>query len=512
MALLLLSKKMLMYNLNKDYFFKILTNLVRVPVSFLLQSIFPRILGPIQYGNYEFLNDSFTRIITFLESGNTFAFYTKLSSDSSDFRLIKFYRILMLLTISLMLLITFVLCFFDFYIYLWPYQSISTILLIFFLIVFVYISNILLRILDSFLLTINIEKFRVLHTIFTLIIFIYFYLQVKTLNINSFILLQIILQLLLIFGSIFIINKKSKSILIIKEKLTKLNIKYYIQYFYKYSSPLFIFSIFALIFGFGDRWLLQQFSGSIEQAYFSISLKTGAFIFIFTNALIPLYIRENSKYFSNKNYLKMSEIYVKNIKLFMFLTVFLTTIVSFNSKFILQIMGGNLFKDANILFILMSFYPIHQTLGQINGALYYSTSRTKVYTNVGLFSLPLGFFISFILIAPIKFYGFNLGGIGLGIQMISIQFINQNILLYYNCKYLNISFFKLFLHQFILIALFIFFGFLIFTSLNFCHINNKLFFIITFSIFLFLISFLLLLTNPKLVGSKNIINIFKIKL
>ena len=500
-----------MYNLNKDYFFKILTNLVRVPISFILQSIFPRILGPIQYGNFEFLNDSFTRIITFLESGNTFAFYTKLSIHRNDFRLIKFYRILVLLTISLMFLITFVLCFFNFYIYLWPNQTRITIFLIFFLVVFVYISNILLRVLDSFLLTINIEKFRIFHTIFTLIIFFYFYLKVKTLNINNFILLQIILQLFLIFGSIYIIKKKSKSILFINEKLTKLNIKYYIQYFYKYSSPLFIFSIFALIFGFGDRWLLQQFGGSIEQAYFSISLKTGAFIFIFTSALIPLYIRENSKYFSKKNYLKMSEIYIKNIKLFMFLAVFLSIIVSFNSRFILQLIGGNSFKDANNIFILMSFYPIHQTLGQINGALYYSTSRTKVYTHVGLFSLPLGFFLSFILIAPLKYYGFNLGGIGLAIQMISIQFINQNILLFYNCKYFNISFLKLFLHQFILIVLFVFFGFCIKISLNYFVINNKLFFITFFSISLFLISSLLLLINPKLVGSKNIINILNIK-
>ena len=500
-----------MYNLRKDYFFKIITNIFRIPISFLLQSIFPRILGPIQYGNFEFLNDSFTRILTFLESGNTLAFYTRLSSNKSDYKLIKFYKIIVLLTILIIFLILFIICYFNFNIYLWPNQTITTLILVTILVILVYISNILIRILDSFLLTISIEKLKVIHIAITFLIFVFFYFWTNSININYFILIQICLQIFLILGSIYIINNNYNSVVFIKETLTSLNIKFYIQYFYKYSSPLFIFSVFALIFGFGDRWLLQKFGGSIQQAYFSLAQKTGAFIFIFTSAVIPLYIRENSKHFYNSDHFKMAESYIKNIKLFMFLTIFLSTIISFNSKYILLLIGGDSFSDANNLFILMSFYPIHQTLGQLNGVLYYSTNRTKIFTKVGLFSLPLGFLFSFILIAPYKYYGFNLGSIGLAIQMLIIQFVNQNILLFKNCQYLKISFLNLFLNQLSTIIIFLTFGFVSIYLLQFINISNKFIFLCFFSIFLFLFSIIVLLINPKLIGLNNIFNLLNNK-
>jgi O-antigen/teichoic acid export membrane protein len=500
-----------MNNVRKDYLFKIITNLIRVPISFLLQSIFPRLLGPIQYGNFEFLNDGFTKIVTFLESGNTFAFYTRLSSNKNDYKLIKFYRILVCFTILILFLILFLICVFKFNVFLWPDQSLLSLIMICIFVALVYVSNILIRVLDSFSLTTNIEKFRIVHIILTLLIFTYFYYSNNSITINYFIFLQIIIQLILICGSLYIIYTNNKHAIFINNNLTKLNTKYYFQYFYNYSSPLFIFSVFALIFGFGDRWLLQKFGGSIQQAYFSLAQKTGSFIFIFTSAIIPLYIRENSKFYFNKEYFKMSQIYIKNVKLFMFLTIILAVIVSFNSDLILYLIGGSAFKDANNLFILMSFYPVHQTLGQINGALFYSTNRTKTYTLVGLFSLPIGFILSYFLLAPTKYFGLDLGSVGLAIQMLTIQFCNQNILLFFNCKYFNISFAKMLINQIFIILLFIIIGILISKLLHFMSINNRLNFLFIFTIILFLLSIILLIISPKIIGLDNILNFKKIK-
>ena len=54
----------------------------------------------------------------------------------------------------------------------------------------------------------------------------------------------------------------------------------------------------------------------------------------------------------------------------------------------------------------------------------------------------LGLSISFLLLAPQKFYGYNLGALGLAIKMIIIQFVSVNIQLFYNSKYLKLSFIK----------------------------------------------------------------------
>jgi hypothetical protein len=60
-----------------------------------------------------------------------------------------------------------------------------------------------------------------------------------------------------------------------------------------------------------------------------------------------------------------------------------------------------------------------------------------------LVSLPL----TYILLAPSSSFGFGLGATGLSIKMVAIQFIAVNVQLFYNAKFLRISFFKLFSHQ-----------------------------------------------------------------
>jgi len=60
-------------------------------VSFALQSIFSRLLGPEVYGNFDLLTDYANRIINFFDGGSSIAFYTKLSQDKSNKKLVRYY-------------------------------------------------------------------------------------------------------------------------------------------------------------------------------------------------------------------------------------------------------------------------------------------------------------------------------------------------------------------------------------------------------------------------------------
>ena len=69
----------LLSNFKKDFLFKFLTNLIKIPVNFGLQLIFPRLLGITNYGNYDFLMEISNRILGFLDQGTSLAFFNKLS-------------------------------------------------------------------------------------------------------------------------------------------------------------------------------------------------------------------------------------------------------------------------------------------------------------------------------------------------------------------------------------------------------------------------------------------------
>jgi hypothetical protein len=100
----------------------------------------------------------------------------------------------------------------------------------------------------------------------------------------------------------------------------------------------------------------------------------------------------------------------------------------------------------------MSFYPIHQTYGQLSGSVFLATGQTKLYARLGIFSVILGLPMVFFLVATSEFFGLDLGATGLAIKMVLIQVIFVNIQLYYNSRLLNLNFWKYIGHQIVCVA------------------------------------------------------------
>lgn len=115
-------------------------------------------------------------------------------------------------------------------------------------------------------------------------------------------------------------------------------------------------------------------------------------------------------------------------------------------------MGGDRFGQAAIPVAIMVLYPIHQTYGQLSGSVYYATGRTKLYRNVGIFIMLLGLITTYFLVAPAELMGLDLGSVGLAIKMVAVQFVQVNIYLWFNARFLGISFSNLLIRQFTSIA------------------------------------------------------------
>jgi O-antigen/teichoic acid export membrane protein len=448
-----------MTEFKKHLTFKILTNLVKIPVNLILNALFPRLLGPVNYGNFDFLYDSATKVIGFFDTGSSIAFYTRLSQNHDDRLLIKFYWWVVVLLISTYFLFVFGAGIFGYTDRVWPNQSFYFILLSAVLGVLSFLSSTVILIIDASNLTVRSEKVRMAQLVISLVIYGFIFLVFKKIDLSYFFYIQSFLVIFLIGGCWWVLESSRLSIFS-TEKLTKPLIKEFGAYFWKFSNPLLVYSIVSLLVGIGGRWILQQYGGSIQQAYFGLASKVGSFVLLFTTALMPLLMREYSKLFGKNDMLGLSRLYVLSFKGLYIISMYISVLVFFNADFISVFLGGAEFKKSTLVLSIMAFYPVHQSLGQINGSLFYSTQRNKEYRNVGLFFMPLGLLLSFFLIAPFGLFGLNLGAKGLAIQMVLIQILTVNANNYLNCRFFKISFINLVVYQIAIPAIFLLIGFL----------------------------------------------------
>lgn len=433
------------HSLKKRYFYKLFTNFVGLGISLVTQAIVPRSLGPKSYGDFSFLYDSFNQIVGFFDMGTSVGFYTKLSQRPKEFGLVVFY--FYFIGIASLLLLAFVVVAHTTKMYtkLWPGQELFYIYLAVFLGIFIWSTNIMNRMTDAYGLTVSAEVGKVFSKLIGVFIIIVLFVY-NRLNLGSFFFYNYFILFLLLMVLARIMKHSSYSL----RQSWKLNfeeIKKYIKEFYKYSHPLFIYSLVGLFAGIFDRWLLQIYGGSVQQGFYGLSYQIGAVCFLFSSAMTPLVTREFSIAYINKDFILMANLFEKYIPLLYSITAFFACFVAVNADKVTHIIGGGKFKDAAWPISIMAFYPIHQTYGQLSGSVFYATGQTRLYRNIGVLFMLIGIPVTYFLVAHYDSFGINSGASGLAIKMILLLIITVNVQLYFNAKFLNISFWRYFSHQ-----------------------------------------------------------------
>lgn len=425
-------------------------------MNIVIQAIIPRGLGPVAYGNFNFLTNFFNQILSFFDNGTSGAFYTKLSKRQKEFKLTSFY--LCFVNIIAIFVIGFVVItqFTSVYPRLYPDQSLPYIYLAALFAILTWEIQIMNIIADAYGLTVSVELFKIFQKVVGLagILILYFYKQINLTNI--FLYNYFILSLLLI-ACIGIINEHGYSFLR-NFKLKLQEVKDYIVEFYKYSHPLFIYSFVGMVTGIFDRWLLQIFGGSAQQGFYSLSYQVGAACFLFSSAMTPLITREFSIAHSNKDRYSIAVLFRRHIPLLYSITACIACFIVVNVNKVTMIMGGNNFREASLAVAIMAFYPIHQTYGQLSSSVFLATDQTRLYRNIGIIFMLISLPITYFLIAPNRLFGLNAGSVGLAVKMVLVQFLATNTQLYFNAKLLKLSFWKYFSHQIISVLVFAIFA------------------------------------------------------
>lgn len=104
---------------------------------------------------------------------------------------------------------------------------------------------------------------------------------------------------------------------------------------------------------------------------------------------------------------------------------------------------GSAFHSAWPVLAVMLFYPIHQTVGQINGTMFMATGRNRVYMNLTVVGLLISMPASYVLISPETAWGeigLGLGAMGLAVKIVGLNFIFVNIQSWVISRHYGISF------------------------------------------------------------------------
>jgi len=450
--------------LKKRYLIKLSASLIGLIVSLVTQAIVPRSLGPKSYGDFSYLTAVFSQVVGFFDMGTSLGFYTKISQRQKESGLVSFYVAFSLIVSAIIVLLVVLSQITSFASTLWPDQSIFFVYLAAIWAILTWYLQTIGNLGDAYGVTVPIEKVRIVQRIMGLLLvwalFSYDYLDLTMLFVCNFITI-----IFLIVATLWIIDNNVDSSGH-DWLLSKKEIRSYTTEFYQYSRPLFTYMLVATTVGVLDRWLLQIFSGSVEQGFYGLSSQIGGVCFLFVNSMLYLILREFSIAYAEKDLAQMASLFRRYIPIFYGIVSFFSCFIVVQAESVAYIFGGVEFRDAGLAIAIMAFFQIHQTYGVLSGAVYMASGQTALYSRIGIASTLIGIPIGYFLLAPTPNMGLHAGAAGLAIKMVIVQAVGVNVHLYFNCRFLKLNFWRYVGHQVVSVLFFLFLSALATVAVN----------------------------------------------
>jgi len=416
----------------------IITNILRSGLSFITGMIIARNLGPENYGNYSFLIGSFIAIRQIVELGTSTAFYTFISQKTRSYNFYLYYIIWQLFQFLVVLLLITALFPDQLIAIIWKGHDRS-------LIAIAFISSFLINhawhtvvsIGESLRKTIIIQLSNLFIAVFHLL-FIYIAISVYTISVRNLLILIIVEYLFAIIITPYFLRNNEIS----KNQKPDSKLNEIIKEYFVYCSPLVIFSVFSFIYEFSDRWLLQNYGGSVQQGYYAIAYKFTIISLIATTSMVKVFWKEIAEAYKQKNNKKIKRLYQKSTRILFFIGCVISCFLIPWSKNIVNIFLGSDYKYAWLPLSIMFCYPLHQSLGQITSVLFMAIEKTKEYVLISNIFLILSIPITYFMVAPSSAIipGLGMGATGIAIKMVALQFININIQIFWLAKYFKWEF------------------------------------------------------------------------
>ena len=435
------------------------SNVITGLLSLITSVVLARALGPEEYGVFAFLLASFSALLLLLDMGTSKAFFTFLSRKNRSRRFIHFYLIWMVCQfIVAILLIQF---FFpdNLILTIWEGESRHRVLIAFIAIFLqqqVWAS--VTHIGESQRFTARVQVLNILIAVIHLaIISVLFQLDAVTVDTVYYFIIAEILFASFMAYIVFPVRFIKES-----DPLGPLLKEYWV-----YCLPLIPFVWGEMIKGFADTWLLQHYGGSVEQAYFAIAFQFSAVSMIATRSVLNILWKEVAELDELNDKDNILSMYERITRILVGLSAVISGFLIPFSAVIVQMTLGDEYVAGAFSFALMLLYPIHQSIGQVNGVMFMALGLTRQYFLVSILILVVSLLSSYFLLAPSDALipGLGLGSVGMVLKRIFVQFLGVNISILLLCRIMGWKYDMR--HQFFSMAVFLPVGYLSYYMVEF---------------------------------------------
>ncbi len=410
-------------------------NLSKAALTFGTSLLVARGLGPDQYGRMMFLLGTFAAIRQLLDMGSSSAFFTFLSQRQRTRRYIGWYFSWLGVQFLLPFLVIGLLFPFDWIDLVWKGERRELVVLAF---TAAYMQSILwqavLQMGESQRLTHRVQGVAVF-TAFAHLSVIFFALSSDWLEVRV-----VFIFMIIEWGAAAVLIIKWLHFPSVPDELDRPTVIF--KEFWHYCLPLVPYAWLGFAYEFADRWIMQMYSGSVQQAYYSVANQFGAIAAIATSSILNIFWKEIAEAHHQNNQERVALLYKKVTRGLFFVAAAGAGFLAPWSEEILSITLGASYVGGAMTLTVMFFYPLHQSMGQIGGTMAYATGRVAPYVKMGMVFMSSSIFVTYIVLAtpdaPLP--GLAMGSLGLAGKMVVMQLIQVNALAFYLSRSLGIKF------------------------------------------------------------------------
>ena len=394
------------HSLRKRFAYKLAGNLAALALGVLALAVSSRALGPADFGRFEFLTANFRLVLDTLTLQLPVAYFNWISrkghKENTDYAtgLTFYWSVGMMALFAIFIGATVLLGISG---WLWPDVQTSFLWYALALTSAVFCFQLCNYLSDGLALTVGLEKIRlaqnVLKTAGIVILF-----GVGWLSLPSYFLVQTgVVLFSILAGAIWLASRKALSARAFSFwSIREHGNEKFREFAVSYARPLMATMLVGFAYTYFDRWFLQLIGGSSQQGYYALSERLGLVIAMFTSAMTPLLTREFAFAHEEGDTARLGRLFDR-IKIFIFITAVAGCFMSVQSGAIVELFAGSKYRDAIIPVAIMALFPIHQTLGQLSGALLMSTGQTGIYAKVAILAMLISAPVSYFLLAPHDF-------------------------------------------------------------------------------------------------------------
>ena len=205
-------------------------------------------------------------------------------------------------------------------------------------------------------------------------------------------------------------------------------IKKLLRKYFRYCAPLIPFAWVSFVYQFVDRWMLQKYGGSFEQAYYAVAAQVAGVALIATSSILRIFWKEVAEAHYAGDNEKTGRLYQRVSRLLFFVGSLTAGFLIPWANELIRTILGEAYISGSLTLTIMFLYPVHQSMGQIGLTMLIATERVTLRVVSGIIFMLLGMIATYFILASAEIPGLGLASEGLAIKMVVMQIIEVNII------------------------------------------------------------------------------------